>query len=136
MVDPFAESPRPTPAQLRPSETVLVLGGSSGVGSAAIQIAKDLGARVLTTAGDERKREFARSMGADEVLDHHDSDWPREVKRLTERRGVDVVVEHVGPATWQGSMRSLARLGRLVTCGGTTGPEVSLLLPHLFMKNL
>jgi NADPH:quinone reductase-like Zn-dependent oxidoreductase len=123
-------------AQLQPGETVLVLGGSSGVGSAAIQIAKDLGARVLTTAGDERKREYARSMGADEVLDHHDPDWPREVKRLTEGRGVDVVVEHVGPATWQGSMRSLARLGRLVTCGGTTGPEVSLLLPHLFMKNL
>lgn len=123
-------------AELRAGETVLVLGGSSGVGSAAIQIAKDLGARVLTTAGDERKRAFASSMGADEVLDHRDPDWPREVKRLTEGRGVDVVVEHIGPATWQGSMRSLARLGRLVTCGGTTGPEVPVLLPHLFMKNL
>lgn len=123
-------------ASLKAGESVLVLGGSSGVGSAAIQIAKDLGARVISTAGDEQKRALAREMGADEVLDHRDPDWPKEVKRLTHGRGVDVVVEHIGPATWKGSMRSLARNGRLVTCGGTTGPEVSVLLPHLFMKNL
>ncbi|MCB9916208.1 MAG: zinc-binding dehydrogenase [Planctomycetes bacterium] len=123
-------------AALQAGETVLVVAGSSGVGSAAIQIARDLGARVLTTAGSAAKREFAREMGAHEVIDHADPGWPKEVKRLTEGRGVDVVVEHVGPATWSGSVRCLARLGRLVTCGGTTGPEVSLLLPHLFMKNL
>lgn len=123
-------------AALRGGETCLVLAGASGVGSAGIQIAKDLGARVLTTAGSEEKRAFAADLGADEVLDHHDPDWPKRVKALTDGRGVDVVFEHVGPATWTGSMRCLARLGRLVTCGGTTGPEVSLLLPHLFMKNL
>lgn len=125
-----------TRAKLCAGEELLVLAGSSGVGSAAIQIAKDLGARVLATAGSEEKRAFARDCGADEVIDHHDPAWPKEVKRLTGGRGVDVVVEHVGPATWAGSMRSLARGGRLVTCGGTTGGEVSLLLPHLFMKNL
>lgn len=123
-------------AQLRAGESVLILGGASGVGSAGIQIAKDLGARVITTAGSEAKRDFARSFGADEVLDHHDESWPKQVKELTQGQGVEVVFEHVGPATWSGSMRSLARLGRLVTCGGTTGPQVQLALPHLFMKNL
>ncbi|MFT7669503.1 MAG: NADPH:quinone reductase-like Zn-dependent oxidoreductase [Planctomycetota bacterium] len=123
-------------AKLQAGESVLILGGSSGVGSAGIQVARDLGARVISTAGTEEKRAFAKSFGADEVLDHHDPDWPKKVKALTDGRGVDVVFEHIGPATWKGSMRSLARLGRLVTCGGTTGPEVSLLLPHLFMKNL
>jgi NADPH:quinone reductase-like Zn-dependent oxidoreductase len=125
-----------TRAELRPEETVLVIGGASGVGSAAIQIAKDLGARVVTIAGTEDKRARARELGADEALDHHDPDWPRKVKRWSGGRGVDVVVEHVGPATWAGSMRALARNGRLVTCGGTTGPKVELLLPHLFIKNL
>ncbi len=123
-------------AQLRAGETVLVLAGSSGVGSAGIQIARELGARVLATAGSDAKRAFATEMGAHEVLDHHDPDWPKRVKTLTEGRGVDVVFEHVGPATWNGAMRSLARNGRLVTCGGTTGPKVEVLLPHLFMKNL
>jgi NADPH:quinone reductase-like Zn-dependent oxidoreductase len=123
-------------AALREGETVLVLGGASGVGSAGIQIARDLGARVISTAGSEVKRAHARAMGAEEVFDHHDPSWPKEVKEFTSGRGVDVVFEHIGPATWSGSMRSLARLGRLVTCGGTTGPEVSVALPHLFMKNL
>lgn len=123
-------------ARLAPGEAVLVIAGSSGVGSAGIQIARDLGARVIATAGSEAKRAFAREMGADEVLDHHDPEWPREVRALTGGRGVDVVFEHVGPATWGGSMRCLARRGRLVTCGGTTGPKVEVLLPHLFMKNL
>jgi NADPH:quinone reductase-like Zn-dependent oxidoreductase len=123
-------------AELAEGETVLVLAGTSGVGSAAIQIALDRGARVITTAGSDAKRELCKQLGAHEILDHHDADWPKAVKRLTEGRGCDVVVEHVGPATWESSMRSLARNGRLVTCGGTTGPKVSVLLPHLFMKNL
>ncbi|MFT5284711.1 MAG: NADPH:quinone reductase-like Zn-dependent oxidoreductase [Planctomycetota bacterium] len=123
-------------AQVQPGETVLILAGSSGVGSAAIQIAKDLGATVITTAGTDAKRQLASDLGADHVLDHHRDDWPKEVKRLTNGRGVDVVVEHVGPATWRGSMSALARNGRLATCGGTTGPKVEMLLPHLFMKNL
>jgi NADPH:quinone reductase-like Zn-dependent oxidoreductase len=117
-------------------ESVLVLAGASGVGSAAIQIARDLGARVIATAGSDEKRARARDLGAEEVLDHHDPDWPKQVKAWSAGRGVDVVVEHVGPATWDGSMRCLARRGRLVTCGGTTGPLVSLQLPHLFMKNI
>lgn len=125
-----------TRAGLKSGESVLVLGGASGVGSAAIQIAKDLGARVLATAGSAAKRELARRLGADEVIDHGDEQWGREVKALTGGRGVDVVFEHVGPATWRSSMACLARNGRLVTCGGTTGPKVELLLPHLFIKNL
>ena len=123
-----------TRADVQAGETVLVIAGASGVGSAAIQIAKDRGARVLTTAGSEEKRELARSLGADEVLDHGAKDWGREVKRLTEGRGCDVVVEHVGPATWKTSMSVLARCGRLVVCGGTTGPMVEVSLPHLFIK--
>jgi NADPH:quinone reductase-like Zn-dependent oxidoreductase len=125
-----------TRAEVSADDTVLVLAGTSGVGSAAIQIAKDIGARVIATAGSDRKRELSRELGADEVVDHYLPDWSKEVKRLTDGRGADVVVEHVGPATWQHSTRALARNGRLVTCGGTTGAKVSLLLPHLFIKNL
>jgi len=117
-------------------ETVLVLGGASGVGSAAIQIARSRGARVIATAGSEAKRALARELGADEVVDHGQEGWGKQVKQLTGGRGVDLVVEHVGPATWKTSMSLLARNGRLVTCGGTTGPKVEILLPHLFIKNL
>ncbi len=122
-------------AQLEAGETILVLGAASGVGSAAVQIARHMGARVLATAGTEGKRALACELGAEQAIDHYHEDWPKEVKRLTDGLGADVVVEHIGPATWAGSMRSLARLGRLVTCGGTTGPKVSIALPHLFMKN-
>ena len=125
-----------TRAELKAKESVLVLGGASGVGSAAIQIARDLGARVIATAGSPAKLELSKSLGAHEVVDHSDPEWGREVKRLTEGLGVDVVFEHVGPATWATSMKVLARRGRLVTCGGTTGAKVSMLLPHLFIKNL
>ena len=124
-----------TRAELKEGESVLVLGAASGVGSAAIQIAKSLGCTVLTTAGTEEKRALGLELGADHAINHSEENWPREVKELTEGRGVDVVFEHVGPATWPGSLRSLARCGRLVTCGGTTGPMVEVALPHLFMKN-
>jgi len=124
-----------TRAQLQAGESVLVLGGASGVGSAAIQIAKNLGARVIASAGSEEKRSLARELGADEVIDHRDEEWGKKVKAWTERRGVDVVFEHVGPATWKSSMAVLARNGRLVTCGATTGPMVQIALPHLFIKN-
>ena len=123
-------------AQVRAGENVLVLGGAGGVGSAAIQMCRDLGARVITTGSTEDKRELARELGAEVALDPGVAGWDKEVRRLTDGRGVDVVVEHVGPATWETSMRVLARNGRLVTCGGTTGARVSLLLPHLFIKNL
>jgi NADPH2:quinone reductase len=122
-------------AALKSGETVLVIGGASGVGSASIQIAKDIGARVIATAGSESKMRLARELGADEVVDHTRSDWGQSVRQASGGRGVDVVVEHVGPATWETSMRVLARTGRLVTCGGTTGPIVSIALPHLFIKN-
>ena len=123
-------------AAVQPGETVLVLGGASGVGTAAIQIARTRGARVLATGGTDAKRQHALDLGAEAVCDQRDPEWGREVKRLTDGRGVDVVVEHIGPATWDTSMRVLARRGRLVTCGGTTGPKVSIVLPALFIKNL
>lgn len=125
-----------TRAQLKRGESVLVLGGTSGVGQAAIQIANDIGAHVIATSSTEAKRRATKELGAHEVVDHSQPEWDKQVKALTQGRGVDVVVEHVGPATWDLAMRCLARRGRLVTCGGTTGPKVSVLLPHLFMKNL
>ena len=112
-----------TRAQLKRGEDVLVLAAGSGVGQAAIQIALLHGARVFATAGSDEKLERARALGAYEVIDHHKQDVAEEIKRLTDRRGVDVVVEHVGEATWAQSVRSLARGGRLVTCGATTGAE-------------
>lgn len=124
-----------TRAQLQQGETVLVLGGASGVGSAAIQIARDLGARVIATVGSEKKAGLARELGAHEVVRHDQPDWPQAARKLAGGRGADVVVEHVGPATWAGSMRALARNGRLVTCGGTSGATVEIQLPHLFIKN-
>ncbi len=123
-------------ANLQRGESVLVIGGTSGVGMAAIQIAKHIGARVITTASTAEKRKHTLQLGADHALDPTQAGWEREVRGLTAGRGADVVVEHVGPATWDQSMRTLGRNGRLVTCGGTTGPKVSVTLPHLFMKNL
>ena len=125
-----------TRARLRPDETVLVLGAGSGVGSAAIQIAKAMGARVIATAGSEAKLQKARELGADDVFLHTITHWSREVKRLTERRGVDVVVEHVGDATWQESLASLVVGGRLVTCGATTGYEGKIDLRFLFSRHI
>ena len=110
-----------TRATLQPGEDVLVLAASSGVGSAAIQIAKMFQCRVIATAGGEEKLAKARELGADYVIDHYQQDISAEVKKITGKRGVDVVVEHVGTATWQKSLESLAPAGRLVTCGATTG---------------
>jgi NADPH:quinone reductase-like Zn-dependent oxidoreductase len=124
-----------TRAKVHPGETVLVIGGASGVGSAAIQIARDKGARVFATAGGAAKIALAKELGAEDAVDHGQSDWGKRLRKLAGERGFDVVVEHVGPATWDTSMRVLARNGRLVTCGGTTGPTVQLQLPHLFIKN-
>jgi NADPH:quinone reductase-like Zn-dependent oxidoreductase len=125
-----------TRAQLKPDETVLVLGAGSGVGSAAIQIAKTAGARVVATAGSELKLQKARELGADETFLHSIEHWSREVKRLTDRRGVDVVFEHVGEATWQESLASLAPGGRLVTCGATTGYDGKMDLRYLFTRHI
>ena len=125
-----------TRAQLKRGEDVLVLAAGSGVGQAAIQIAFMHGARVFATAGSDEKLERARTSGAYEVIHHHNQDVAAEVMRLTNRRGVDVVIEHVGAATWAKSVRSLARGGRLVTCGATTGPQAGIDLRVLFAKQL
>ncbi|MGH9312140.1 MAG: zinc-binding dehydrogenase [Vicinamibacterales bacterium] len=123
-------------AELAPGETVLVLAAGSGVGQAAVQIAKLAGAKVLATAGSPAKLERARSLGADAVVDHRRQDIAREVKNLTGGRGADIVVEHVGEATWEASVRSLARSGRLVTCGATTGPRGAIDIRVLFARQV
>jgi len=125
-----------TKARTGPGDTVLVLASNSGVGSAAVQIAKLLGASVIATAGDAAKADQARKLGADHVIDHYKQDVLGEVKKLTERRGVDVVVEHVGRATWEGSLKALAKGGRLVTCGATTGAEVTTDLRYIYNREL
>jgi len=125
-----------TRAGLKRGEDVLVLAAGSGVGQAAIQIAALQGARVFATAGTEEKLERARSLGASDGIHHHKQDIAEEIRRLTNRRGVDVVIEHVGEATWARSMRSLARGGRLVTCGATTGANGAVDLQALFAKQL
>jgi NADPH:quinone reductase-like Zn-dependent oxidoreductase len=123
-------------AAVRPGQTVLVLGASSGVGIAAIQIAKLFHCRVITTAGDEAKLEKARALGADYGINHYRQKISEEVRKITNKEGVDIVVEHVGAATWDESMRSLKTGGKLVTCGATTGPTVALDLRHLFARQL
>jgi NADPH:quinone reductase-like Zn-dependent oxidoreductase len=121
-------------AQLQPGEDVLVLAASSGVGSAAIQISRLFQCRVIATAGGEEKLAKARELGAAHVIDHYEQDIAAEVKSITGRRGVDVVVEHVGAATWNSSLQSLAPGGRVVTCGATTGYEAGIDLRYLFSK--
>src|SRR5574337_828781 len=123
-------------AKLQPGEDILVLGAGSGVGSAAIQIAKLVGARVIATAGSEDKLKKARELGADETINHSKQNILDEVRRLTDRRGVDVVFEHVGVATWEMSVLSLASGGRLVTCGATTGYDAKIDIRYLFSKQL
>jgi NADPH:quinone reductase-like Zn-dependent oxidoreductase len=125
-----------TRARLVRGEDVLVLAAGSGVGQAAVQIAVLHGARVFATAGSDEKLERARALGAAGVIHHHQQDIAEEIRRLTNRRGVDVVIEHVGDATWSRSVRSLARGGRLVTCGATTGWNGTVDLRALFAKQL
>jgi NADPH:quinone reductase-like Zn-dependent oxidoreductase len=125
-----------TRANLKPAETVLVLAAGSGVGSAAIQIARASGAWVIATAGSDAKLAKARELGAAETINHSTQRIATEVKRLTGRRGVDVVFEHVGEATWDESIRSLARGGRLVTCGATTGYNGNIDIRYLFTRQI
>jgi len=123
-------------AELQPGEDVLVLGAGSGVGIAAIQIAKFFGAKVIATAGTPEKLAKATALGADYVINHKTQKIREEVRRITNKRGVDVVFEHVGTATWDDSLASLAYAGRLVTCGATTGFDAKLDLRVLFAKQL
>jgi NADPH:quinone reductase-like Zn-dependent oxidoreductase len=123
-------------AGIRPSETVLVWGAGSGVGSAAIQIAKLFDTRVIAIAGADWKLQRARALGADETINHATQQVGEEVRRLTGRRGVDVVFEHVGQATWEVSLRALARGGRLVTCGATSGFAAQTDLRYVFARRI
>lgn len=125
-----------TRAAVQPGETVLVHAAGSGVGSIAIQIAKLRGARVVTTASTDEKLAHARELGADETINYTNADWPKEVRRLTDRKGVDVVVEHTGAATWPGSISSLKAGGRLVTCGATSGFDAHTDLRQVFYRHL
>jgi NADPH:quinone reductase-like Zn-dependent oxidoreductase len=123
-------------ARLRPGQSVLVLGAGSGVGIAAIQIAKLFHCNVITTAGNDEKLAKARALGADYGIDHYKQKISEEVRKITDKQGVDIVVEHVGAATWNESVKSLKSGGTLVTCGATTGPEVGIDLRHLFARQL
>jgi NADPH:quinone reductase-like Zn-dependent oxidoreductase len=123
-------------AQIKQGETVLVLAAGSGVGSAAIQIAKLWGARVIATASTDAKLAAARALGADETINYAQSELVAEVKRLTGRRGADIVVEHVGAATFPKSVVCCAKGGRIVTCGATDGFEPVLNLRHVFWRQL
>jgi len=123
-------------ATLRPGETCLVIGGGSGVGSAAVQIARLLGARVIATASDPAKLERLRALGADEVVNHASEDLTARVRALTAKQGVDVVFEHVGGPVFERAVAALARNGRLVTCGATIGGQATLDLNLLFGRHL
>jgi NADPH:quinone reductase-like Zn-dependent oxidoreductase len=123
-------------AELQPGEDVLILGAGSGVGSAAIQVAKFFGARVIATAGTDEKLQKAKQLGADHLINHKTQKIREEVRRVTSKRGVDVVFEHVGTATWDDSFASLAPGGRLVTCGATTGYDAKVDLRFLFSRQL
>ena len=123
-------------ADLRLGEDVLIMGAGSGVGHMAIQMAKLAGARVFTTVGSDDKIAKAKSLGADEVINHSREQVNQRVRELTHRRGVDVVIEHIGPEVWGQCIDSLAKGGRLVTCGATTGAEVKLDLRYVYSRQL
>ena len=121
-------------AKVRPDDWVLVMAAGSGVGSAAIQIAVGLGARVITTGSTAEKREFGLHLGALHAVDASGPDWPAQVRQFTGKRGVDLVVEHVGGSTFEQVFHCLARGGTVVTCGATAGREVGLNLWPFFVK--
>lgn len=123
-------------AQLQPGETILVQAGGSGIGSAAIQLAKRMGCTVITTVGSDDKIEKAKALGADHVINYREDRFEGVVRKLTKKKGVDVVFEHVGADTWAGSMLCMKRGARLVTCGSTSGVSTSMNLMQLFQQQL
>jgi NADPH:quinone reductase-like Zn-dependent oxidoreductase len=125
-----------TNGRIRFGDEVLIWGAGSGVGSAGIQIAKLFSARVIAVAGARWKLEKATSLGADDGIDYREQDVQEEVRRLTGRRGVDIVFDHVGAATWQTSLKVLGRGGRLVTCGATSGPEAITDIRYIYGRKL
>lgn len=124
-----------TRARLQPGETLLVLAGASGVGTAAIQIGKLLGARVIATAGSPEKLERCRALGADEAINHRNSDYSPRVLELTGDQGANVVLDHIGAETWGRSLASLARGGRMVAFGVTTGASATVQIRPLYQKH-
>ena len=126
-----------TQAQVKPGQDVLIIGVGGGVSSTAVQIAKLCGARVLVTSSSDAKLDKAKALGADVGINYSkDADWTKAVAEHTGKRGVDVVIENVGAATWKQSIRVLKGGGRLVTCGATTGPIGETLIPLVFWKQL
>lgn len=123
-------------AKLEPGETILVHAGGSGIGSAALQLAKKMGCTVITTVGSDDKIERAKALGADHVINYREDRFEGVVRKLTKKKGVDVVFEHVGADTWAGSMLCMKRGGRLVTCGSTSGISTSMNLMQLFQQQL
>jgi NADPH:quinone reductase-like Zn-dependent oxidoreductase len=123
-------------AEVRPGQTVLVQAAGSGVGSAAIQIARLCGARVMTTVGSDDKIEMARALGAEHIVNYRTRDFVEEAKQWTGKRGVDVVVEHIGGETFERSIHALTRLGKLVTIGSHDTHWGRLDLRHVYSKNL
>ena len=121
-------------AKLQPGETILVHAGGSGIGTAAIKMAKAIGCTVITTVGDDAKADKARALGADHVINYRTDRFEHAVRKLTGKKGVDVVCEHVGAETFNGSLLALKRGGRLVTCGATSGPSTTLNLMQLFQQ--
>src|SRR6202045_919745 len=121
-------------AKLQPGETILVHAGGSGIGTAAIKMAKAIGCTVITTVGDDAKAEKAKAIGADHVINYRNDRFEHVVRKLTGKKGVDVVFEHVGAETFNGSLLALKRGGRLVTCGSTSGPSTPLNLMQLFQQ--
>jgi alcohol dehydrogenase len=121
-------------ARLEPGETVLVHAGGSGIGTVAIKMAKAIGCTVITTVGDDAKAEKARALGADHVINYRTDRFEGVVRKLTAKKGVDVVFEHVGADTFNGSLLCLKRGGRLVTCGATSGPSTTFNLMQLFQQ--
>ncbi|MCB1381335.1 MAG: zinc-binding dehydrogenase [Notoacmeibacter sp.] len=123
-------------AKLEPGETILVHAGGSGIGTAAIQLARKMGCTVITTVGSDEKIERAKALGADHVINYRSDRFEGVVRKITKKKGVDVVFEHVGADTWAGSMLCLKRGGRLVTCGSTSGVSTSMNLMQLFQQQL
>jgi NADPH:quinone reductase-like Zn-dependent oxidoreductase len=121
-------------AKLEKGEVVLVQAGGSGIGSAAIKLAKSIGCTVYTTVGDDEKAAKAKALGADEVINYRKDRFEGVVRKLTKKKGVDVVFEHTGAETWNGSLLSMRKGGRLVTCGSTSGPTVQMNLMQLFQQ--
>lgn len=123
-------------AKLEPGETILVQAGGSGIGSTAIKMAKAIGCTVITTVGSDEKIEKAKALGADHVINYVEQRFESAARRLTGKKGVDVVFEHTGPVTWPGSLLSLKRGGRLVTCGSTSGIKADTNLYQIFQQQL